>query len=577
MNFHKARNKRNKIFSLLTALIIVLGIALNLLFTYFGGENTVFLDATPEGLYTPTDTLIKECAFLDELAKQENGANEISVIFCTDPDYLISSTSTRATYYTLKRLASVYKNLKIETVDVNTNPTAVAKYKATSLSEIRPSDIIFAYGDRYRIINAQKMWTSGSSGNLFSYNGEYRIAGLLKSVTAIDMPTAYFLIGHGETYFDAETSYTYDSTRDGEGNLIPVTDKKHSLESFASLLLARGLQIKSLDLAKYDEVPEDCALLIINDPTEDFTYDETKLDEYSYVSDTEKIDKYLVKNQGAVMVNRSYDVTLPVFDSFLYEWGFSFDNTLVKDNVASLEDENDTNTNIISEYNKDENSYGYAIYGDFASLSSSPITVFTNTGAISPTFMDGVVDGEAGTANVTKTFASFLSSSKNAIKYGKNETTGEYNAPASEAGSLTLAAVSVRSEIDTYTNEQVYSYLFCTASGEFFSDALLSNASFANYDVLSGLIDNISRIDAFGSLDLGGTSLNSSSYGGKHLVSTTMSNVDTNVYSSDGKHITRVNHGLSTSMTVFYTVIVLAVPVALGIFGTIRLVKRKFL
>lgn len=577
MNFNKAKSKRNRLFALLTSLVLIFGLALNVLFTYFGLENTLFIDSTPEGLYTPTKTLIEECAFLDEVAAQENGANEVKIIFCSDPDYLINNTATRATYYTAKRLASVYENLKVETVNVETNPTAVAMYKATSLSQILSTDIIFAYGDRYRIINAQKLWTKGSSGALFSYNGEYRIAGLLKSVTAIDMPTAYFLVGHGETYYDAQTKLTYDGTRDADGNLVPVTDKKRSLEAFANLLLARGLQTKTLDLSKCEDVPEDCALLIINNPTEDFYYDGTKLDEFSYVSDTEKIDRYLVRKQGAVMVNKDYSVDLPVFEDFLYEWGFEFDNTLVRDGVSSLEDEGNTNSNLISEYNTNEDSYGYAIYGEFASLSSAPITVFTNAGAISPTFMDGVIDAEAGTANVTKTFASFLTSSENAIKYGKNSASGEYTAPASEAGVFNLAAVTVRSEIDTFTNEQVYSYLFCTASSEFFSDELLSNASFANYDVLSGLIDNISRIDAFGSLDLGGTSLNSSSYGGKHLVSTTMSSTDTNVYSSDGKHVVRVNHGISTSEIVFYTVMVFIAPIALAIFGAVRLIKRKFL
>jgi hypothetical protein len=206
MNFNKAKSKRNTIFAVLTSLIITLGIAVNFLFTYLGTNNTLFLDLTPEDLYTPTDKAIEECAFLDEIAKKETGANEVKIIFCSDPDYLINNIETRATYYTAKRLSSVYKNLKIETVNVENNPTAVAMYKATSLSEIKPSDIIFVYGDRYRIINSAKMWTKGSSGEMFAYNGEYRMVGLLKSVTAIDMASAYFVVGHGETYYDQNTN-----------------------------------------------------------------------------------------------------------------------------------------------------------------------------------------------------------------------------------------------------------------------------------------------------------------------------------------------------------------------------------
>jgi hypothetical protein len=577
MNFKKTGAKRNKLFSLLTLSVLILALALNFLFTYFGQKHTLFLDTTPEGLYSPTDKFIEECAFLDEIAAKEDGTSEIKVIFCSDPDILIENTGTRATYFTLVRLASIYKNLKIETVNVQTNPTAVAMYKATSLSTILPTDIIFAYGDRYRIINAQKMWTKGSSGTLFSYNGEYRIAGILKSVTAIDMPSAYFLIGHGETYFDPNTNHTYNSLLDAQGKPVPVTDKDASLESFAALLSARGLEIKLLDLSKHERVPEDCALLIINNPTEDFTYDETRLDELSYVSDIEKIDRYLVMNQGAVMINKDYAVTLPNFENFLYEWGFEFDNTQVKDSIFSLEDESNTQSLIISEYNKDENSYGYAIYGSFASLSSSPITVFSDSGAIKPSFLDGIYDSEAGTPNTHKRFVEFLSSSKNAMKYGKNELTGKYDAPASEAGVHTLAALSIRSEINTYTSEEVYSYLFCTASAEFFTNKLVSNASFANYDVLSGLIDNISRIDLFGSLDIGGTSPNSNSFGGKQLVSTDIGTEDTKVYTPDGKDVLRINHRITNAEIGFYTAVVLLIPIALAIYGTVRLIKRRCL
>ena len=574
MNLNIFKIGRGKLFTLLTAILVLLSVVLNLLFTYLGQEYTLFVDSTPEGLYSPSDAFIKECEFLDEIAARENGANEIKIIFCADPDVLIESSSTRATYYTVKRLASVYRNLKVETVDVNTNPTAVAMYKANSLSEISPSDIIFSYGDRFRIINAQKMWTKGSDGAFFSYNGEYRIAGLLKSVTAIDMPTAYFLVGHGETYFDPETKYTYDGTLNADGALAPITDKNRTLESFATLLSERGLQIKLLDLSVTKCVPDDCALLIINNPTVDFTYDDSKLSELSYVSELEMLDRYLVKNQGAIMVNKDYAVTLTNFENFLAEWGFGFDNAVVKDEVSSVMDEEKSFTHIISEYNTDEDSYGYAIYGEFASLSSAPLTVFTNAGAIRPTFLDVSVDMEAGTANVTKSFVNFLSSSKNSQKYASDEL-GEGIVSGKE--SFILAGVTVRGELDSFKNEMVYSYLFCTASSEFFSDELLSSASYANYDVLSGLIDNVSRIDKFGSLEIGGLTPNSQSYGGKQLVSTTLSETDEKIYTPDGKHVVRVNQGISNAAIVFYTILVFMPPIALMVYGTVRIIKRRYL
>ena len=555
-NTIKLKSKRNKILSVLTVAVILLSVALNIFMTWLGGAKTVFLDITPEGLYSPSDAFLKECEFVDTLE------DEIKIIFCTDPDYLISNTYTRATYFTALRLADTYKNLKVETVNVINNPTAVSMYKTTSLSVINPTDIIFAYGDRYRIVSAQNMWTQGSDKALFSFNGEYRMVGLLRSVSAIDMPKAYFVINHGESYYDTKN---------------PESEMSLSLEKFAHLLTARGLEIDTLNINEVDEIPEDCALLIINNPTEDFTFLPDRLDEYAYVSETEKLDRYLVKNQGAIMVNKDYEVKLPVFESFLYEWGFEFSETLVKDEKSSLEDENNTHTEIISKYNTDETSYGYAIYGDFASLSSAPITVFSNTGSISCNFKGGNAMGEEGTPNTNRTYVSFLTTSENAMLYGKNEITGEYSSPASEEGVFDLASLAVRSHIDTVKNEMTYSYLFCTASKEFLSNELLGNASLANYDVVSALIDNISRIDIYGSLELGGTSLNSTSYGGKQLVSTVISTEGSNVYSPDGKHVVKYNYGLSNAARTVYTVVVLAIPLGVAIFGAVVMIKRRFL
>ena len=92
----------------------------------------------------------------------------------------------------------------------------------------------------------------------------------------------------------------------------------------------------------------------------------------------------------------------------------------------------------------------------------------------------------------------------------------------SDLGSFDLAAVTVREAFDSDKNEYSHSYLFCANSAEFFSNELLGKSSYANFDIVSALVENISRVDIYASLELGGTSLNSSSYGGKQMVETEM-------------------------------------------------------
>ena len=226
----------------------------------------------------------------------DGNVKKIKITFCTDPDYSIASDKMRATYFMALSLRNKFDNVEVETVNVALNPTAVSMYRTTSRDTISSADIIFSYGAKYRIVDGTAFWTKDN----FSYNGEYRVASIIASLIAIDRPVAYFTTDHGETYYDPAS---------------PDSEMSVSLGTLADLLTERGLEIKTLALSGVDAIPDDCALLIINNPTKDFLCDEDRLDEFGYVSDIEKIDRYLMRESGAVIFNKAYDVTLPSFES----------------------------------------------------------------------------------------------------------------------------------------------------------------------------------------------------------------------------------------------------------------------
>lgn len=558
MKLFKGKSRRSRIFAVLTLGLILAVAALNLLITYIGVGNTVFADLTPEGLYTLTDAMKDECEFLDGL--DSDGKNKrVKITFCTDPDYLVSSIVTRTTYFMALQLRNEFSSVDVETVNVKMNPTAVAKYKTTSLSKISQTDVIISYGDRYRIVNAQNFWTTGSDGTYFSYNGEYKMATILRSVTLANekQPTAYFITDHGETYFDPAAPQSEESLKVGE---------------LANLLYETGLKISTLNLSEAEEIPDDCALLIINNPRVDFTYDADALDRFDYVSDTEKLDRYLVKKQGAIMVAKDYAITLPVLEDFLFEWGFDFGSSVVKDEQSSISGTD--GKHVVTVYDKNEESYAYAIYGDFAALESSPRTIISNTGYIKNAFGESASSSEPGTPNASKTFCKFLTTSSGAKAYLEKADGVELEA---DAGEYTLAAITARAAFNSETAEYTHSYVFCANSADFFSNSLIGSATYANYDIVAALANNISRVDYYASLELGGTSLNSSSFGGKQLVSTDLSTEDTNVYSPDASELLKVNRGISNSEKVVYTVIVFIAPAVLLVVGVAVCVKRKFL
>ncbi len=550
-NILKARVSRSRIFALITVAVLVLLLVLNLLLTYLGIHKTLFIDMTPEGLYTLTDNMKKECSFIDE---ELDG--KVKITFCSDPDTLIAADNTRLVYFMATKLDNLYDNVELETVNVTYNPTAVASYKATSLSKINPTDVIISYGDRYRVVSADKFWTA-RGGEPYSFNGEYRMATLIRSVTAKNRPVAYFVTDHGETYYDV-------NDKESAGSL--------ETEQFYYLLQDRGLEVKTLKLSDVSEIPDDCVLLIINNPRSDLTSDSTDSSNLGYVSETEKIDRFLVKNHGSLMVAKDYSVSLPVFESFLFEWGFEFGESLVSDSTVSVGDDDRT---FAGAYDTDEGSYGYAIYGNYAALSSAPQMVFGNTGYLTCSFGSGTVTPEPGTYSVTRNYAPFFFSTAGAEAHKYDSLTEDYTDLDKENEVMTLAAVSTRLEVAENSdgvdiNEYYYSYVMCANSPDFFSSDFIGNPSYANYDVLSALTENMVRTDEYASIDLGGLSGNSSNYAGKPLV-------DTDMYSADDTAADTSYSLITGAAKIWLTVLFMALPIAVAAVGIVITVKRRFL
>lgn len=551
----KGKSTRTKIFSAITIVGIVLLLGLNFVLTYFGGQKLFMVDLTREGFYTLSDKMLEVChEILDP--KEGEKAKEIKITFCTDPDYLVGSDAMRATYFMALSLQNEFDNVTVKTVNVANDPTAVAMYRTTSRDSISAGDVIFSYGAKYTIADATGFWTS----NNFSYNGEYRVASILASLTAINSPVAYFV---SDTCY--ETEY-YDPEN-------PDSQMSKDLGNFADLLRERGLEIRTLELSDPDlkAIPDDCALLIINNPKKDFTYDEDKLDSFTYVSELEKIDRYLLGESGAVIFNKAYDVTLPNLENFCKEWGISFGNEQVfdPDNAlfSNLSGESDDSV-FAGAYDPDEANFGYAYYGGYSTLSSAPKMVFSNTGYVycSMDMSESMI--ESGNKNGSKNYAAFIGTSGNAYHL----TSGE-----SITGVKTLVAAGVRVNLNDITAERTTSYLFCSNSADFFSNEILGNTSYANYDILSSVVTNISRTDRYATMELGGLSYNSPTFGGKQTSSTELSESPTKVYSADAKEVVKYNRGLSSSAVVAFVVVIMAIPVAILSLGIVVFVKRKFL
>lgn len=547
----RGRSLRTKIFTVITVVGIILILLLNLLLGVWGKEGQLFIDMTPEGFYSFSANMRTAAAEILDKTDEEGKKPEIEILFCADPDVLEGSTALRPTYFMALQLRNRHNNVTVKTVNISLHPEEVSQYRTTSQRKINPTDMIVSYKGTYRIVDISTFWTEDA----FSYNGEYRMISLLASITAKNSPAAYFTVNHGETYYDAEN---------------PDSEMSKSMAYLADLLLERGLVIKTLDLSDENvpRVPEDCALLIINNPQTDLTTDPDKYGSFNYVSESEKLDRYLTVKAGAVIINKDYDVRLPLFESYLKEWGIGFGEGIVKDEDNSVSSVGEKGTAILGVY--DSESFGGAYYGAYAALESSPKMLFTNTGYIYNVNAPSEEESESGSFNTIRTYAPFIYTSDNSKAFDPITSI-----MVGDKGKRALAAASVRSYLDGETAETVYSYVFCTNTADFLSSDILGNRSYANYNIVSSLVGSIARTDRFASMSLGGMSLNSPSYGGKQTVSTELKNTLTKVWSSDAKEVIAINQAFGALQQIIFTTVIVIFPIAVLVLGVIMWLKRR--
>ena len=564
MKLHKGKSKRSLIFAGITAASCAILLVINIVLSHLTLFNAFYIDLTPEELYTATDRLIEELEFVDELGKTD-GDKEVKITFCTDPDYLTESAVTRYTYFLALKLQNKFKNLSVECINVAKNPMALAKYKTTSLSVIDSSNIIISYGDRYRMVGAMNFWTT----DYFSYDGERFMASLIRSVTSIEQPKAYFVTDNGAEFYD-----------------VTKTDGVQEYAYLYDILKRNGLEVDTLSL--YDEnikeIPDDCALLLILDPKEDFKPNGS-FSEFGYVSPLEKVDRYLMNTQGAVIATRDFtmDGELQNYDDFLHEWGFDFGSTMVKDKenaIDNAEGEQDL-TKLEIDYSANSEGAAGTIYGSFANLLSAPSTVVASSGYINCAYGNFTQKNESGSMIVTRNYQPFFTTYESAGAYFPDDNGSYVDSEAVDIkGALDLASICIRENFNTVSSEYTYSYLFCSASTDIFKNEILSVDAYANYEITSSLVESMSKIDDFASLDLGGSSYNSKRFGGKQIQKAILQSVDEIIYGQDstGKLIpVKTNFGINVATKIIFTVIVMAVPTAVLVFGVITVIKRKHL
>ncbi len=552
------KKHRRLCLNVITISVIALLVGLNVLFPYLMRSTGNYVDATPEGLYTLTEKMKETCGKLK---------GEVTITFCDEPDRLIAYHDLRYVYVMATKLAHLYDNIHVETVNLSTNPTAVNRYKTTSATEIEPQDVIISSGARYRIMDARSFWTLGENATdtsqYYSFNGEYKLATAILSVTSIEEPIVCFAYGHGEHIYVPEDDPAY-------ARLGHLSDPDRS--AFHALVESAGLKVQYISLDNED-IPDDCVLLVMDGPREDYKI--TDPSSISEVNALKKIHSFLSRTEtGSWMLFKDPEVTLPNLEDLSEDWGVAFENdAYIRGSVEdTLSDAEGTRQKLIVTLNNDTEATPYAIYYELLNIGAPPRMVVENTGAVKMSWINESA-GSSGLVNVDGYYFDFMYSGEKSVDV--DIASGNQNIDSADAHAYALAGLGMRMRHDPVTDNSTFSYHFGAASTSLTSNTYLNDPSFSNYDVMFATVRFISRVDEFASMELGGVSLNSPVPGGKPLVSEVIPTTGYEKYDRETA-TSEFYPVLTQKISVIWVAVLVAIPTLVAaVTGTVLLVKRR--
>ena len=432
---NKASFLRNKKFRygttsvVLTAVFIAFVVVINAIFSSLAYKLNWYVDMSPEEFYTLGDA---SKALLRDVEA------DVNIIFCMDPDELEKYNETRYVYTTAKQLAEEFDNITITHKDPEKNPSFFQKYKSSVGTNISPQTVIIESGTEHRVLYLQSFFKiSSNTGKIFAYDGEFKFTSTILAITQAESPIVCFTKNHGE-----------------DPNLYLI-----------ELLIDAGFDFLAVDLTT-DEIPEDCRLVVINDPKTDFI----TTNDGSDISEIEKIDRFLDKF-GSLMVFLSPDTqTLPDLEEYLEEWGIKFERSLVRDvsNSVSVD-----GFSLVASYPTE--GYGASIHSDLRNLVQPPKTIVKYAMPITYTYGES---GEYFNNNVERNISPVLTSSSKAVAMAG----GSQISSATETKPYNLMTFSY--ERTLIENDPYFSYVLACGSANFNDESYLTSNTYANRDIL---------------------------------------------------------------------------------------------
>lgn len=554
------RRGRRAIGATVTAGVLALVVLLNILFSFVADRYMWQLDTTvtrfagdSRSLYTPSEEYLawareEIIPMVDQLNEERAAEGKepltINIKFCAERDEIYASDSMRVLQYSAMALQKEFpRHVKVSYIDIEENPSAVQKYKATSASRIYPHYVILEFGSEFRVRSYDTFFAD------WAYVGEQKIISILMDLTRAISPVAAFITNHGENVQNAN--------------------------ALRALVENTGYEVVDIDLSR-DPIPENCRLLICYDPQTDFlglgnsAYTGTTADK----SEIDKLDQFLDEAHAFMLFVDKDTPRLNVLEEYMEEWGVTIargeladgtvENYVVRDQSQKMDKDGYTP---IADYPsvKKSSHRGYELTKSMQNVAVPAKIIFPNATALamSQSYITNYVAadtsentpaytyGKYQRNGVSRSFWEVLRTSQNAVA----EVGGTTYEISTEQRRFCLMARSIeaRETLENAYDEntvEIPTNVMVFGSTEFASDTVLQSAAYGNADVLSAALLTASNEAELASLDLKGFKIYE---------------VNTDIYQPDAKDMTTT------------TVVLIALPIVIcATVGAVVSIKRKY-